>query len=180
MSDTVITATHEVRRLRIAAGSPFEEFRRRYEEAVPALDVRQLGRFREVGASWDEVRAAAAINAPHGFIIFWSQDVAATMRLAGHQGQSVQYLMGNHTIAETMYRHDPGVMLYAPLRTEIHTDAHGETWFCLDQPSTQFAAFGRPEITAVGHELDAKLAALLEFLEAPVPDVLRARTAQGR
>jgi hypothetical protein len=38
----------------------------------------------------------------------------------------------------------------------------------VDQPSTVFSSFGIPEITAVGAELDRKLAAL----DAPVPPVL--------
>jgi uncharacterized protein (DUF302 family) len=82
--------------------------------------------------------------------------------------------MGNHTIAERMYRHDPGIILYAPLRTAIHEDADGTAWFSVDQPSTRFASFGDPAITTVGLELDHKLAALLEHLGAPVPPALAA------
>jgi uncharacterized protein (DUF302 family) len=81
--------------------------------------------------------------------------------------------MGNHTIAERMYRHDPAVMLYAPLRTLIHEDTDGATWFTIDQPSTRFRSFGDPAITQVGLELDHKLTALLEHLGAPVPPALR-------
>jgi hypothetical protein len=88
------------------------------------------------------------------------------MRLAGDSPRCSSYLMGNHTIAERMYRHDPAIMLYAPLRTLIHEDADGTTWFSVDQPSTRFAGFGDPAITAVGLELDHRLAALLEHLGA--------------
>jgi len=77
--------------------------------------------------------------------------------------------MGNHTIAQRMYTHDPAVMLYAPLRTAIHEDRQGVTWFSVDQPSTRFASFGNPDITNVGRELDAKLADLFGFLDVPVP-----------
>ena len=35
--------------------------------------------------------------------------------------------MGNHTIAEQMYRHDPAVMLYVPLRTVIYAGPRGTT-----------------------------------------------------
>lgn len=41
------------------------------------------------------------------------------MRLAGDTAKGTFYLMGNHTIAERMYRHHPAVMLYAPLHTMI-------------------------------------------------------------
>jgi hypothetical protein len=77
--------------------------------------------------------------------------------------------MGNHTIAERMYRHDPGIMLYMPLRTAIHEDADGATWFSFDQPSTRFRTFGNPAITYIGLALDHKIALLLEHLDVPVP-----------
>jgi hypothetical protein len=38
-----------------------------------------------------------------------------------------------------MYRYDPSVMLYAPLRTVIRTAAEGPAWCAVDQPSTVFA-----------------------------------------
>jgi hypothetical protein len=94
------------------------------------------------------------------------------MRLAGDSPRCSSYLMGNHTIAERMYRHDPAIMLYAPLRTTIHEDAAGTTWFSVDQPSTRFASFGDAAITEVGLELDRKLAALLEHLGVTVPPAL--------
>jgi uncharacterized protein (DUF302 family) len=115
------------------------------------------------------VLTAAAENAPHGFLRFWSTDVGELMQLAGDQGLCSSYLMGNHTIAERMYRHDPAVMLYAPLRTTIHQDQHGVTRFSIDQPSTQFGSFGIADITSVGLELDRKVANLLRILNVPVP-----------
>ena len=45
------------------------------------------------------------------------------MKLFGHQTRVVTYMMGNNVIVERMFRHDPGVMLYAPLRTAIYQDA---------------------------------------------------------
>ena len=71
-----------------------------------------------------------------------------------------------------MFRHDPRIMLYAPLRTVIWEDHTGDAWFTLDQPSSQFASFGIPEITDVGFELDRKLAALLQALDVAVPSEL--------
>jgi hypothetical protein len=91
------------------------------------------------------------------------------MRLAGDTGSCTTYLMGNHTVAQRMYTHDPAVALYAPLRTTIHEDRQGVTWFSIDQPSTRFASFGNPDITEVGLELDAKLADLLRFLDISAP-----------
>jgi hypothetical protein len=80
--------------------------------------------------------------------------------------------MGNHTIAETMYRQDPGIMLYAPLRLCLYEDLDGQAHFSVDQPSDQFGSFGDPDIAATGKLLDQKLAALLTGLGVSVPDGL--------
>jgi uncharacterized protein (DUF302 family) len=111
-------------------------------------------------------------RAPHGFLIYFKLDVSATMRLAGDKADCVAYSMGNHTIAERMFRYDPRAMLYAPLRTVIWEDSAGAAWFSVDQPSTQFGSLGIPEISRVGVELDRKLAALLAALSVNVPHVL--------
>jgi hypothetical protein len=171
---TVTTHPHEVHRLAIAVGTGFEDFRDRYEQSVPSLDSERFAALVREGADWDAVVRAAAANAPHHFIRYWTTDAGSLMALAGDSPRCSSYLMGNHTIAERMYRHDPGVMLYAPLRTAIHEDADGATWFSVDQPSTRFSSFGDPAITDVGLELDHKLAALLEHLGAPVPPALTA------
>jgi uncharacterized protein (DUF302 family) len=96
------------------------------------------------------------------------------MANAGHSADCVAYLMGNHVIAERMFRHHPRAMLYAPLRTLIWEDPAGDAWFTADQPSTQFSSLGIPEVAKVGKELDRKLALLLEELEVPVPGPLLA------
>ncbi len=94
------------------------------------------------------------------------------MRLAGDAGSYVAYLMGNHTIAERMFRHEPSVMLHAPLRTVIWSPADGSARFTLDKPSDHFGSFANAAIAAVGVELDRKVAALLEHLGLGVPEDL--------
>jgi hypothetical protein len=71
-----------------------------------------------------------------------------------------------------MYRHDPSVMLYAPLRTAIYVGAADRTRFAGDKPSTVFASFASPPISQVGIELDRKLAALLDALDVPAREAL--------
>jgi hypothetical protein len=171
---TITTHPHEVHRLAVAVGTGFDDFRERYEQSVPTLDTERYTALVRERADWDSVLRAAAENAPHNFIRYWTSDVGSLMRLAGDSPRCSSYLMGNHTIAERMYRHNPAVMLYAPLRTEIYEDAGGTTWFSVDQPSTRFRSFGDPAITEVGLELDHELAELLEHLGAPVPPALTA------
>ncbi|WP_410793281.1 DUF302 domain-containing protein [Kribbella sp. C-35] len=173
-----VAVPHEAVRWSIDTGSSFEDFRARYEAAVPVLDLERMAQIRAERASWDTVLAAAAENAPHGFLRFWSTDVGELMQLAGDQGFCSSYLMGNHTIAERMYRHDPAVMLYAPLRTAIHQDQYGVTRFSIDQPSTRFDSFGLPDIASVGQELDRKVANLLRILDVPVPPAFTAASDQ--
>ena len=120
---------HQVTRLVFDTGQPYEEFRARYEAAVPALDEKRLAEFAARGAAWSEVVADAGASAPHGFLIFWRLDTTPVMSLAGDPARCTAYLMGNQTIAEQMYRHDPSVMLYAPLRTAIYIDCQcGGYW----------------------------------------------------
>jgi hypothetical protein len=166
---TTTTNPHEVHRLAVAVDPGF---RSRYEQSVPSLDSELFAALVGEGADWEAVLRAAAENAPHDFIRYWTFDAGSLMRLAGDSPNCWSYLMGNHTIAERMYRHNPAIVLYAPLRTAIYEDTDGNTWFSVDQPSTRFSSFGDPAITEVGIELDHKLAGLLEHLGAPVPATL--------
>jgi hypothetical protein len=111
-------------------------------------------------------------SAPHGFLFYFRNDPHPLMRAAGDDADCLWYLMGNHLMAERMFRHDPRAMLYAPLRTVISEDPSGGAWFTVDQPSTQFGSLGIPAVTKVGVELDRELAALLQALDVDVPAAL--------
>jgi hypothetical protein len=151
----------------------FAEFQHRYEEAVPDLPAAAVNDLVSRNAPWSEMLSLVDQAAPYGFLIYFRNDVGPVMQLAHDTAGCVSYLMGNHTIAERMFRYDPRVMLYAPLHTAIWQDHDGSAWFTFDQPSTQFASFGIPEVTAVGRELDHELARLLNALEVDVPSELR-------
>jgi hypothetical protein len=169
---SIETISHQVDRLTIQIDDSFGGFRNRYERAVPVFQGERFASLVESGVDWQVILEATAENAPHDFILYWSNDFTSLMDLAGDRGRCVEYLMGNHTIAQKMYRYNPAILLYAPLRTAIVEDADEATWFTFDQPSTRFGSFNTPQITKVGLELDHKLAALLEHLEAPVPAAL--------
>ena len=161
-------APRTVNRLVVDVDAPFDDFRARYEEAVPAYDLTRLVGF----ANWDAVQADADRAAPNGFLRYGTIEAGPLFAIAGHKARSVVYLMGNHTIAETMYGHEPGIMLYAPLRTVLYEDLDGNTHFAIDQPSHQFGSFGDPDVAATGRLLDQKLAILLGALGVAVPDGL--------
>lgn len=174
MNDTTKTVLldHSMERISLYTRVPFADFRARFEGAVPPFDEQRVLDLVARDASWEEVLQALRDNAPHNFVIFGSVDVAPLMALAGHRSQAVEYLMGNHTIAERMFRYDPHTLLYAPLRILLFEDTDGTAIFSLDRPSSAFASLGRPEIDEVGVELDRKVAALLEVLGVTAPDAL--------
>ncbi len=152
------------------------EFKRRYEAAVPDLPLEAVRELVTRRASWSEMEQLIDDAAPFGFLIYFRNEVGPVMELAGNTSRCTAYLMGNHVIAERMFRYDPRVMIYAPLHTVIWEDHDGRAWFTVDQPSAQFGSFGITEITQVGIELDHKLAALLEALAVPVPNALGRRS----
>ena len=171
-----MSAARSVARLTIETGVPFEEFRARFEKAVPVYPEREFAALVARGADWETVLARTAAVAPHGFLVYWSLDIGALMGLAGHRSRCVEYLVGNHTIAERMYRHDPAVMVYAPLRLAIHGPPDGDAALTIERPSDLFRSFGVPAIALVGTELDGRLAMLLSQLGTPVPPELSERS----
>ena len=162
------TIPHLVNRLVVDTDDTFDDLRRRFESLVPTIDFAELTAQIESG-DVARVQRYTAEHAPHSFVTFWTFDPTPMMQLVGHCTRAITYMMGNNVIAETMYRHHPGVMLYAPLRTEIYEDAEGAVHLSIDQPSTKFASFGDPHIAEVGVQLDFKLAALLRLLGLLVP-----------
>ena len=116
---------HNVDRISIDVGQPYEEFKRRYEEAVPPVDFNRIQNLVQRGASWEEVVADTKKSAPFGFLIFFKLDPSPLMKLAGLNSPCTEYLMGNLATAAPMYRNDPSIMVSAPPRTLIYVDKEG-------------------------------------------------------
>ncbi|SIK59050.1 protein of uncharacterised function DUF302 [Mycobacteroides abscessus subsp. abscessus] len=170
MTQHTDTHEHRTRRLVIPLPGRYDKVREQYERVVPAVDTLAF-----TGARcWRETVRTAQANAPYGFMRYFRGDVSAALAGSPSVGHATQYLMGNHVIAETMFRHDPSVMLHAPLRTLLFQDCCGATRLAVDQPSLQFASYGHPEITAVGEHLDALLGRLITVLGGRVPEQLQA------
>jgi hypothetical protein len=165
------TIPHLVNRLVIDTDDTFDDVRARFEYLVPTIDFAELTDVIKAG-DLSRVQQYTADHAPNSFVNFWTFDPTPMMTLAGHRTRAVTYMVGNNVIVETMYRHNPGVMLYAPLRTEIYEDIAGRVHLSIDQPSSKFASFGDPRISTVGAMLDTKLAELLHLVPLPVPPEL--------
>ena len=156
MTTRITAVDHPSRRVVVALPQTYDEARERYESLVPEVDV---ARFSEM-ASWQATLELAEINAPHGFMRYYRSDITAAMSGSPSFWRTTQCLMGNHTIAERMFRHDPSVMLHA-------TRPDGG-----DQPSLLFDSYDKPEIAAVGRELDGLLAGLITSLGGDMPPQL--------
>jgi hypothetical protein len=176
----VLSFPHQVTRLVFEAGQPYEKFCGRYEAVVPRANPAQPDGFAWRHARGPDLAADADEPAPHGFVLYWRADLAPLMTRAGELRPCTAYLMGGHWIAEQIYRRDPAVMLYAPLRTLIYIDAADRTRFAVDQPSTAMAGFGDPAIAELGASLDRQLAALLEALGVEAGPVLGAARPAAR
>ena len=162
------------RRFSVPLPGSFDEVIGRFEALVGPYPREEFAALLGWGASWQDILARTEALAPLGFLLYWKNDARPIMSAAGDSQPCVAYLMGNHTIAERMFRFDGRVMNYAPLRVEFTADHEGRVWFSFDQPSAQFASFGVPEVAAVGEDLDRKLSILLERLGGAVPPRLRA------
>lgn len=172
IGDRVRARTRTVTRFEIDTGQDYDGFRTRYEAAVPAWDAERTYGLVAESAGWDRIVELADENAPLGFMIYWRLDAQPLLGLAGDHARCTEYLMGNHVIAERMFRHDAGALLHAPLRTAVYEDRHGRVLFATERPSDVFGVFDDPRIDEVGRELDDKLRALLAHLDLPMPDDL--------
>jgi len=176
-----LSVSHQAARLVFDVGQPYERFLSRFEAAIPAQDPRRPREFDGRHARWPDIDPATDMTGRHGFVLYWRADMTALMTAEGDLRPCTGYLMGNHAIAEQIYRHDPAIMLYAPLRTLIYIDTDDRTRFAVDQPSTVFASFTDPAIAALGLDLDGQLAKLLDALGVEASPLLGpARTVLPR
>jgi hypothetical protein len=159
---------HGMTRVDVDTGIAFEQFIAALEKAAPPVDRTAVERIAAAGGDWDDVRAAAAENAPNDLMVYAKIDGRGYFGIAGHHTPAVEYLIGNHVIAETMFRHDPKALLYAPLRMLVYGDADGNAVFTMDQPGPAFASLGIAEVAEVGLELDRKVANLLRVVGVDV------------
>jgi len=158
------THVHRMTRVDIFTGVGFDDFITAFETAAPRYDPVPMQRIVESGGTWEDVRAKVAENAPNELMVYAKVDAVPLLSVAGHDVVAVEYLLGNHVIAETMFRHDPRALLYAPLRVLVYSDPDRNAVFSMDQPSTAFGSLGIPEVTEVGLSLDRKVANLLRVI----------------
>ncbi len=164
MSASFHREQHGMTRVDIVTGVPFDEFIVALEKAAPPVNRAAYVRIAESGGDWDDVLATAATNAPNELMVYAKIDATELFAVAGHHTRAIEYLIGNHVIAETMFRHDPKAMLYAPLRMLVYSDDDGNAIFTMDQPGPAFGSLGIDAVAEVGEALDRKVVNLLRAI----------------
>ncbi|WP_314147086.1 hypothetical protein [uncultured Leifsonia sp.] len=162
-----------VTRIELEAEVPFDTLCRALEAEVPPLDEDALRRLIAEGADWSRLTRELAGPGIHRLVRFFTEDPTAVMRLGGADIPSAAYLIGDYLTAARMFRHDPGVLLYTPLRLELHAVGPARTILSVDQPSSALTGFGNNKIGQAAYELDRMLGDLLEEIGLPRPSVLR-------
>ncbi|MFF3559417.1 DUF302 domain-containing protein [Streptomyces sp. NPDC002574] len=152
-----------MKRVEVRTGVPYAEFITALEKAAPPLDVGAFELVEEAGGTWDDVREAMAVNAPHDLIRYGRINGTQVLKLAGGSTRSMEYWIGNHVIAESMFRHDPRALLYAPLRMLVWSDENGHAVFAMHRSRDEFGSLGNAEVTKVGEELDRHVIELLRL-----------------
>jgi hypothetical protein len=165
---TLQAVRHEVVRLSIDVKQPYEAFRKRYEEHVPAWPDARFSEMIKHGAQWDEIVVAAKAASPVGLFNFWRRDTTQFMRLAGADWESTSYLIGTSVVAEQLYLADPAVMSVVPFHVSISVGGDGATRFTFNQPSTLLSSFDEPIFAATGQKVDARFVEMLGMLGAPI------------
>jgi Domain of unknown function DUF302 len=173
VGEEAVGVHYSVNRFTVRTPLKHSELVSRFEAAVPPVPADRIRPLVERHAPWQEMLDVIESSAPLGFLIYHRYASDPVMQLAGDDGTCVSYLMGNHTIAERMFRFEPAILLYAPLHVAIWAYGEGDACLSFDRPSDQFGSFDNPDITKVGEELDAKVAALLAYLNLPMPDGLK-------
>lgn len=169
-SDEVVT--RQVRTFSVELPGSFDESVATFESKAPRLEAETFAEKVRQTDSWDEIAEWTSERAAHGFLVYWKNDVRALMGRAGDRHQAIAYLLGNHITAEKMFRVDPRVMIYAPLRVAISQAEGGAVMFTADVPSDMFGGYGSGEILRVARGLDVALSALLVDLGARPPGFL--------
>ena len=164
MTTHTTAVDHPYRRVLIALPEPHDAARSTTKPLFPTLIPR-------ASTKWPPGKPSLKLpttKAPHAFTRYARRDITALMAPSPSSWEATQYLMGNHTIAERMFRHDPSVMPHALLRALLCADTDGDTKLGVDQPSLPFASYHNPHIAAVGRELDELLISLIELLSGEI------------
>jgi hypothetical protein len=176
MSEQGVTMlSRPVRRFVINTGRPFDQFRKQWERAVPSWSWGTAVAEAKGGGGWAAVENLSDRTAGEGLVNISTFDPGAVMRLAGHKLRAVTYLADNVVLDEKLYRHDPAVIEYLPLRLTISELPGGDdSTLTFDKPCDLFGGYAVPELVKAAREVEQALANALHAVKLPIPPELEA------
>ncbi|MEU3983958.1 DUF302 domain-containing protein [Streptomyces sp. NPDC026672] len=160
---------YQARQFHLPVHIPYGQFIKLFETLVPDVEPKKLAHLIAAG-DMNAVSEHFSVHAPNGWSVYWKIDIGPLQRLNGHDTTAVTYLLGNSLIGESLFRHDPAALTYAPFRVTVSRDGEGRTTLTIVQPSTQLNSLNSPHITRIGHEVDTQIAHLLRRLGLTPPD----------
>jgi len=138
----------------------FEEFTSNLEDLLGILKPADLDFLHGNKASLQNM--LESLGGEQELILFNIIEHGELLRLEGITGtKAKQYQLGNPHMAARMTALNISSGLYAPLRILVHENAQGKVQIEYDLPSSVFAQFNDPQITAVSKLMDSKLEKLL-------------------
>ena len=96
-----------------------------------------------------------------GFIQVFEGDFTILLGFHGVPAKAKSWMFGNPVIAVSMAREDIRAAGHVPLQILIYEDEEGVARIGYELPSSSLGRFGNAAVTAVAHELDRKVAALV-------------------
>jgi hypothetical protein len=169
----VAVLNRQVRRFVINTGRPFDVFRKQWERAVPAWSWHTAVAEAKGGGGWPAVANLSDRTAGNGLVNLSTFDPSPVMRLAGHQLRAVTYLADNLVLEEELYRHDPAVIEYLPIRLTIsELPGNDDSTLTFDKPCDLFGGYAAPELVKAAHGVEEAVASALRAVNLPVPPEL--------
>jgi hypothetical protein len=173
MSEQDVTmVSRPVRRFAINTGRPFDQFRKQWERAVPAWSWGTAMAEAKGGGGWPALENLSNRTAADGLVNISTFDPSQVMRLAGHQLRAVTYLADNLVIEEGLYKHDPAVIEYLPVRLTISEQPDGDSTLTFDKPCDLFGGYAIPDLVDHAIQVEEAIASVLRKVDLPVPPEL--------
>ncbi|OAJ55101.1 hypothetical protein A6V36_09015 [Paraburkholderia ginsengiterrae] len=155
----------EVTHVSLESKVDFDSFTRHLEALLGRFDPTSLKTLVQTDPTAADARLAK-MEGDQGLMIFSTTNHGVLLSLAGAPRHAIRYIIGNPRVALQMTRHDIRAGLYAPLSVLVYEIAPGVVRVEYDQPSTLFGQFGNADVTAIGRELDVKLASVIDHAAA--------------
>jgi uncharacterized protein (DUF302 family) len=162
MSTFLSTTDVIVTYITISCEKSFEQVTSALESRMGEADnelLRQLKRL-DTNKSFNQVESAVvSMVGESGFTNLADYQLGGllTSQQTGHCLRSKLYIIGNPLIAAQMFKHNPAVGLYVPLRLFVYETDDGKIRINYDKPSSLLTQFQNDQISIVAQDLDQKL-----------------------